>query len=156
MKYQDVITMKGAGILGATSHSLSLNAAYSLTKFKVEVDRINREWVDRNAVIAKECGIDDTDEFDKRRKVLQDKQKDNNINQAEAKELKEMNTKFERVMGMRNKLNDDDVTITCKPMAYADWHALKEENKNLQTNGFELLSLVEPQLEDILWKAPEE
>lgn len=156
MKNDDVITMINAGIMTATSHSLPLGSAYIVTKFKGEINRLFMAYNEKNQALLGECGIEDAQAFDKRRKELTDKKEGDKLNSAEKKELEKLNSQLDRLVGLRGELIYDDAHLNIKPMPYKDWYLFKEENKAIKIDNYELFELVEQKLEDILWKAPED
>lgn len=155
MKYSDVLMLISGGVLAMTSHELSINSAYIVTKFKRELTKLLEEWQEKNNSLIKEAGIEDGEAFDKRKDELTKKVKEGKLNNSEAKELEKLNSQMDRLNGLRAKLADDDVTVNVKPMPFEDWHTFKNENKELKLNGFETLELADSVLENILWIAPE-
>lgn len=163
IKFDDILTMGNVGLINATSHSLSVQGAYTLTRLKAEVNRLMKEYASRYNALPQEVEITDTEAFDARKKELASKEK---RNKTEQKELEDMNNKLVRLKALRETLLDDQVTINCKPMCYDDWHNLKQENRGLQVPYFdnqgkeigkcELFELIENISEGILWVAPAE
>lgn len=162
-KFQDIITVANVGLMKATSHTLSVQGAYTLTRLKAEVSRLTNEYNQRNELLPKEVGIEDTKAFDARQEELNKKEKKT---KEEQKEWEDNNEKISRLIGLRNTLRNDEVTINCRPMSYEDWFKLKQENKELMVSFFdnqgkeidkrELFDFIEILGEDVLWKAPEE
>lgn len=152
MKYNDVVTLGSNGVMGLTSHSLSINSAYTVTKFKREITKLFEEWVSKFNSLTGEAGIEDGEAFDKRRSELTTKMQGGTLSNSEAKELDDIKEKFKRLQALREKLSEESVELNITPMPYEDWHTFKTENKDLKTNGgTELLEMVEVCLEGILW-----
>lgn len=152
MTYNDVVMLGRNGVMGLSSHSLSINSAYTVTKFKREIMNLFEEWVSRFNSLAKEAGIEDGEVFDKRKSELIAKMQNGGLSQEETKELDEINGKIKRLEGLREKLAEEPVGIKTRPMPYEDWHTFKTENKDLKlSNGVELLEQAETCLENILW-----
>jgi hypothetical protein len=161
-KFDDIVTMYNVGLMKATSHTLSVQGAYTLTRLKSEVSRLFKEWQARYTALPGEVGIDDPAAFDARHKVLNEKKR----NKDEQKEWEEDNDKLVRLTGLRQALNNDDVEVNCKPMSYEDWYKLKAENKDIKVvitdnnnneiDSRELFDFVEILGEGILWMAPAE
>ena len=155
--------MANAGIMDATSHTLSAAGAYTLTKFKREVDNLGKEYNSKRDALTSEVGIKDGEAFDKRRDELTNKKKKT---PQETKELEQMDKTINRLVDLRNQLDNDEVTLDLKPMSYEDWHALKQENKELKLiyrnqKGEiiavkELFEVYELAFENILWIAPQD
>ena len=152
-KYDDVVTIARGGILRATSHTLGLGSAYTFTKFKSEVNRLYEEWQNKFNSLPKEVGIDDAKEFEKRYSELKGK---DNLSKDEKKELESINEKVNRLQGLQKELANDDAKFNIKPMPWKEWRALKEENREIKIDNFELLELIEIPAEGILWREPEE
>lgn len=156
MKYSDVIVFVKCDIKSAASHTLSVNGAYSLTRFKIEIDRLFSDYIKKSEAFANEAGIKDTAAFDARMNELKAKEQEKKLNKTEAAEYKDAKEKLAKAVAMRNKLENEDVDIVCRPMSYEDWHKFKEENQGMKWQGYELFVISEQLLENILWKAPEE
>jgi len=163
LRFDDIVTIADVGLGDVTSHSLSVEGAYVITRFKLEVKRLVNEYVSRYNALPKEVGIEDTKIFDKRKKELTEKTK---RSKEEEKEFGEINDKLVRLEALRDTLLSDEVEINVKPMPWSDWHNLKQENKEVMASIFnmegkeigkrELFELIEGSCENILWKAPEE
>ena len=145
MKYDDIITLWKGNIKTATSHSVSAKSAYQFTKFKCEIVKHFQDYQTKDGELIKTAGIDDAEAFDNRIKVLQGKERENSLNQAEKKEIKSMTDKLVRLQKMRDELYNEEVKIECSPMPYEDWHNLKNENRNLKIEGYEILDFIEQQ-----------
>lgn len=162
-KFKDIITMANVGLMKATSHTLSVQGAYTLTRLKSEVSRLTNDYQQRDNALPKEVGIEDAKAFDARQEELNKKGK---RTEEEEKEWEDNTEKLARLMGLRETLQNDEVTINCRPMSYEDWHHLKQENKELMVSFFdnqgkevdkrELFDFIEILGEGVLWKAPEE
>lgn len=161
MTNSDVITMLNCGILNLTAHSLEAAPAYKVTKFKNELRRISEAWNKTREGLAKEAEIDDLNVFYARLKELSEKDKKS---KEESKELDELKAKDKRFADLINAALREEVSHEIKTMPYDAWKALQDENKEIKAtinnNGvpttIELLVLLEPQLEEVLWKAPTE
>lgn len=156
MKYNEVTTLVNGGILGLSSHALSVSSAYAVTKFKREIQRLYDEWMGKYKILPAEAGIDNPEAFDKRRAALTEKLQESPMSIEETRELDGLNEKFGRLQGLRGELAEDVVTIKCTPLPYEDWYNLKNENKSLKIGNAELLELAETSLEGILWIPPSE
>jgi len=154
LKYNDIVAMYNNGIAGASSRSLNLASAYSLTKFKSEVSRLYKEWMDKFNALPAEVGIEDGEAFQKRFNELNAKADE--LNDKEKKELAEMREKMARLGGLQTELSNDDAYIKVKPMAWEQWNILKDSNRNIKAGNYELFELTEATLEGILWNMPEE
>lgn len=162
LKFDDVVTMANYGLFKATSHTLTSQGAYTLTKLKSEVERLAKEWMESYNKLPQEVGIEDTKVFDARQEELSKKKR----TKAEDKELEENNRKALRLRELRGNLNGDEVAINIKPMSWEDWHNLKQENKDIlvsirdvqgnEVDKKELFEFVELVGENVIWKAPEE
>ena len=157
MTNNDVVTMMNSGIMAISSRALPLNFAYEVTKFKGFIDKAYKAWDEAFQKLPAENEIPDGKAFDKRLNELREKEsKKEEMTQAEIKELADLDAKFDRLVAMRKKLNDEEVKVSSKPMPYETWIELKEANKGIKVGNAECLELVESKLEGILWKAPEE
>jgi len=161
LKFDDIVTLANVGLVKATSHTLSPMGAYTLTRFKAEVDRLAREYAERYNMLPKEVGIEDTEAFDARQKELKEKKK---RTADEEKEFGEMMDKLVKLQGMRNALSNDFAEINVRPMPWEEWFKLKQENKELTVSIYdengneidkrELFDFIELVGENILWVAP--
>lgn len=156
MKFNDVNALINGGALAASSSQLNINAAYAITKFKRALKHAFEEWKEKFDSYPAEVGIDDAQGFDARRAELTTKIKEGGLSNAEVKELDKMNEKYNRVIELRNKLGDDDVKIECEPLSWSEWFTFKENNKNIQMNGYATFEVMELTLEGVLWNAPAE
>ena len=156
LKNNDIVALYRNGIMGATSRSLRLDAAYTLTKFKGEVNRLYQEWMNKFNSLPKEAEIDDADAFQKRYTELNDKLAGGKLTAKEKTEHEAMAEKMKRLVGLQNELANDDVFIKVKPMSFEQWLILKDSNREIKINEYELFELVESSLENVIWKAPEE
>lgn len=170
LKNEDIYTIVAigdvditSGLKKVTSHTLSPQGAYTVSRFKSEVERLAKEYSAQYNLLPKEAGIEDTAAFDKRANELKDKK---NLNKNEQKELDEINSKKARLISLRKVIREQEVEVNCKPMTYDDWFKFKNENKAVTVDIFgdnreklgevELFELIEMQCEGVLWKAPEE
>ncbi|MBP5712408.1 MAG: hypothetical protein J6W77_05340 [Prevotella sp.] len=161
-RFDDIITLADVGVMKATSHTLSVQGAYTLTRFKAEVTRLTKEHQMRYGELLREVGIEDAAAFDAHHAELNAKKR----TKDEQKEWEDDNDKIARLAGMAKALNNDEVTINCRPMSFEDWFNLKQENKELFVHMYndkgeeidkrELFDFIEILGENILWKAPEE
>ena len=162
-RFEDIVILAQVGLSKATSHTLSAQGAYTLTRMKAEIDRLYNEWRERSQRLANEVGIEDPDAFDARQEELSKLKKKS---KEEQKEWDDNNNKLNRLTELRATLNKEEVVLNCKPMAYDDWHKLKNENKEMQVktidaagnvlDTLELFDFIEIRSEGVIWKAPEE
>ena len=157
MKKSDIVALVQGGVLNVTQHSVSVNHAYKVFKFKSTLRKLFEALVEQEQDLAKECLIMDGASFDARRSELAAKEKPT---KEEQKELEEMNDQYKRFAGLREELYKEEVLLAgVKTIPYEEWHKLQEENKEVQTafGKQDVLSgQVEDLLENVLWRAPEE
>lgn len=142
------------GLFLLTSHDLDAAHAYKVVQFKTRVKNAIEALTKTQESFVKEAGIDDPQAFDTRRAELNGKEK---RTKQEESELKDLNAKMERYNQLVVAQMNEEAAIEPKTMPYAQWKALQDENKGIKVEGgVELLTLCEAQLENILWKAPED
>lgn len=146
MKTIDIITLANAGILSITANDLDAAHAYKVLKFKKAVKKAFESIMESEREILKEAGIEDAVAFDKERKELIE-------SGSNHKRLEEMNKQLSRVLELRSNLYKEDVELDCKTIPFEQFHALQQENKDLERKP---LNAFEDLLEGVLWDAPEE
>lgn len=156
MKKQDVVILVSKGVTHATNHTLPVEHAYKVVKFKRELSLKLDAICEEEDAIRRDVGIKDPKEFDER---LGELRKKSSLTEAEAAELKDMEEKLARFKELRKVMLQGDVTLDVKKMPYDAWHALQCENANCEIDGekVDLFSgYAEDVLEGVLWEAPKE
>ena len=157
MKNLDVMNLLNGGILMVTSVCLDAETAYKVVKLKKALKAANVAIIEGEKNCQTEAGIPDAEAFDARRNELLHKEKRTKEEQAE---LVELEGKLKRYMELRQKLYEEEATITgFAPMPYPSFHELQKENASVNFNGRKINPLdayAEEVLEGILWVEPEE
>ena len=158
MKKSEILALVQCGVLNATQHSVSSTHAYKVFKLKSVVRKAFEAILEQEKELAKECGIENAEDFDRRRNELfRNKEK----TKEEINELEGMNEKFAKFAQMRNELyNEEESGInSIKTMPFEEWRKLQDENKDVETSFGKVdvfSGAVEELLFGVLWKAPEE
>lgn len=167
MKLKNLIiqALYNNGIANTTNHDVPVKDAYKAFKFKDAVVKAAEEIENKRSGIAKEAGIEDGGKFDKRRKELMTVA---NPTEEQAKELAEMNEKFDKFQCLWKELMDDETELEgIKLMSFESYHALAKENrqtrlqvptgdKKTATVFVDFYQMFMADLEGVIWKAPEE
>ena len=155
MKNKDIITLANCGVLSITAHDIPAAHAYKVLKFKKAVKAAMQAFQDSERAIFSDCGVTDTDGFNRRLNELRNKE----LTKEEKAELSGMEKTISEIHGLQGELKNEDVAIDVKAMPYDVWHDLQNENKAVNIFGktVDVLSGdVEEILEGILWVDPEE
>lgn len=153
MKKQTLIVLANAGIQSITNHTLDAAQAYKVVKFRKSFNAAIDAIAEDEKALLKEAGIEDAPSFNKE---LDELRKANRTPEQEDK-YKEMTEKVKRYNELHAEMLQEDVTLDCKALPYAEWHKLQNENKEFGPQKLDVLSgHVEEDLEGILWVAPEE
>lgn len=153
MKKQTLIVLANAGIQSITNHTLDAAQAYKVVKFRKAFNAAIDAIAEDEKALLKEAGIEDAQSFNKE---LEDLRKADRTPEQEEK-FKEMTEKVARYNELHAEMLQEEVTLDCKALPYAEWHKLQNENKEMGERKLDLLSgYVEDVLEGILWAAPEE
>ena len=156
MKRQDIILLTNLGIQAVTAHTLDAAHAYKVVKFRKAVQAALDAYNKDKEAILKDAGIEDGNAFDdelNKLRQISDRTADESLR------LKMMEDTLKRFAELHRALLDDEVTLDCKTMPYAEWHKLQVENKDKEINGrkMDILSgYVEDILEGVLWETPAE
>lgn len=156
MKKQDVIVLANLGVANATNHTLSVEHAYKVVKFRKALQSTLEAIGKDEEAIRKDAGIEDAQAFDKELAELRENKK---RTKEQQKKLDEMEAKLKRFVELRGEMFKEEVDLGCKALPYAEWHKLQNENKEVEINGrkVDLLSgYAEDLLEGVLWEAPKE
>lgn len=150
MKNLDIITLANLGIQGITNHSLNVEAAYKVYKFKKIFKEKYGELATALQDLLKEVGVYDAKAFDDRKAELLDKPE---RTEEEQEELKVAIATADKYLGLRAQLMQEDASFEgVKPLSWAEWKTLQDEN---HTGGKDLLvGLSEELLEGVLWEDP--
>ena len=152
----DIILLANLGVANITNHSLDPAHAYKVVKFRKAVKSAIEELSKDEDALRKDAGIEDAQAFDEELAKLRTIQ---NPDKAEKDRLAEMEAKLKRFVELRVALLDEEVSLDCKAMPYAEWHKLQNENKDRELNGRKediLSGYVEDILEGVLWETPAE
>lgn len=153
MKKQTIIMLANAGVQSITNHTLDASQAYKVVKFRKAFNAALDAISEDEKGLLKEAGIEDAPSFNKE---LDELRKANRTPEQEDK-YKEMTEKVARYNELHAEMLQEDVTLDCKALPYAEWHKLQNENKEIGERKLDLLSgWVEDMLEGILWTAPED
>lgn len=153
MKKQTLIVLANAGIQSITNHTLDAAQAYKVVKFRKSFNAAIDAIAEDEKALLKEAGIEDAPAFNKE---LEDLRKADRTHEQEEK-FKEMTEKVARYNELHAEMLQEEVTLDCKALPYAEWHKLQNENKEMGERKLDLLSgYVEDVLEGILWAAPKE
>ena len=156
MKKQDVVILVGIGATNATNHTLPVEHAYKVVKFKRELSAKLDAICGEEDAIRRDVGIKDPKEFDSR---IEELRKKKSPTEEEAAELKDMEEKLARFKELRRVMLQGDVTLDVKTMPYEAWHALQSENAKCDIDGQKVdifSGYAEDILEGVLWEAPKE
>lgn len=154
MKNFEIATLIENGVLSLTVHNLSTAHSYKIVKFKAMLKKAYEDFFETRNNLAKEAGIENPQEFDKRLEELRGKKE---LTSEEKKEFADMNLQLAKLNDMRKSLGEEDVTLEgVKSMPYDQWKVLQDENKEIKIGNVELMVLCEDALENVLWRAPEE
>lgn len=148
MKNADIVALVNGGIQNITSVTLPAAQAYKVYKFKRAIEAAYNAIVDSHKDILKQAGIEDLQEFQKRYKELSDIKERTESEQAEFESLVK---KDENAGKLVAELYEDTTELDVKAIPFEDWHNLQAENKDIK-----VLTYLEPQLEGLLWIAPQE
>ena len=148
MKNADIVALVNGGIQNITSVTLPAAQAYKVYKFKRAIEAAYNAIVDSHKDILKQAGIEDLQEFQKRYKELSDIKERNAEEQAELDSLTNKDVDAGKLIA---ELYKDTTELYVKSIPYDDWHNLQAENKDIK-----VLTYLEPQLEGLLWIAPQE
>ena len=157
MKNHQIIALVNNGALAITNYDLEPSHAYKAYKFKKALKAAFDAIGAKEQDLPKEVGIDDPQAFDNRFKELHEKEE---LSKEEREELKDMTEKYEKFIGLRNELLNDEVELEgVKRMPYDQWFILKAENREKSLGGKKVEVFpdwAEELLEGVLWEAPEE
>lgn len=152
MKKQTLIVLANAGIQSITNHTLDAAQAYKVVKFRKSFNAALDAIAEDEKALLKEAGIEDASAFNKE---LEDLRKADRTPEQE-KKYNEMTEKVKRYNELHAEMLQEEMTIDCKALPYAEWHKLQNENKEMGERKLDLLSgWVEDVLEGCLWTAPE-
>lgn len=147
MKKLEILSLRNAGILAISANNLDAAHAYKVLKFKRAVKAALDGIMESERAILEEVGIKDAEAFDKEREELR-------RSGENPERLEELDKQMERLVGLREVLYKEDVTLEgVKTLPYDQWHTLQAENKSQPHRP---LNVFEDLLEGILWAAPEE
>ena len=155
MKNKDIITLVNRGVLSITAHDIPAAHAYKVLKFKKAVKAAMLSFQDAERAIFSDCGVADTEGFNKRLNELRGRLQ----NEEEKTELAEMEKAIAEIQGLQKELKNEDVVLDVKTMPYDVWHELQNENKAVPFGELTrdvLSGEVEELLEGVLWEAPNE
>lgn len=153
MKKQTLIVLANAGIQSITNHTLDAAQAYKVVKFRKAFNAAIDAIAEDEKALLKEAGIEDAPSFNKE---LEDLRKADRTPEQEEK-YNEMTEKVKRYNELHAEMLQEEVTLDCKALPYAEWHKLQNENKEIGERKLDLLSgWVEDVLEGCLWTAPED
>lgn len=153
MKKQTIIMLADAGVQSITNHTLDASQAYKVVKFRKAFNAALDAISEDEKGLLKEAGIEDAPSFNKE---LDELRKANRTPEQEDK-YKEMTEKVKRYNELHAEMLQEDVTLDCKALPYAEWHKLQNENKEVGDKKIDLLAgWVEDVLEGCLWTAPED
>lgn len=148
MRNADIIRLTEGGIQNIATTTLPAAQAYKVYKFKRAVEKAANAIIEAHKDILKQAGIEDLKEFQKRYKELTDIKERTESEQAEFESLVK---KDENAGKLVEELYEDTTELDVKAIPYEDWHNLQAENKDIK-----VLTYLEPQLEGLLWIAPQE
>lgn len=148
MKKIEIISLAHAGVLAITNHDLSPEHAYKVVKFRKALNAAYEAIGKDEEAIRKDAGIEDPQTFDKELKELRE-------SKSNPERLEELEGQLKRFFELRAQMLNEDITLDCKALPYAEWHKLQNENKAAGADKRDLLSgWVEDVLEGCLWMAP--
>lgn len=150
--------------MDVTAHTIDAAHAYKVVKFKNILKNFMSDIDKMDEGFRKELNIDDA--FIARINILTDKD-EKDLTKKEKEELASLRETDIKYGKMRDSLLNEEVDMSeAKAMPYEEWKKLQDENKDKKLyyrnrqgqvlSERELLLVFEPELEGILWKAPEE
>lgn len=134
MKNNVIFNLVQGGVLTATAHTVSAQAAYALYKLKKNLTKAYEDLDEKRQELIKQADIQD----------LINKE---NLTDEEKERLLKAD-------GMVRELFDDETEVQVTPVSYDDWHKLQIENASDKKDIFNYDA--ESALENIFWKAPED
>lgn len=156
MKKSDAILLVNLGILNATNHTLSVEHAYKVVKFRKALNAALEDISKEEEALRKDAGIEDAEAFDGK---LAELRKAESPTKEQKKELEGLENQLRRFVDLRNEMLKQELPLDVKAMPYEEWRKLQAENKEKDFNGAkrDLFSgYAEDVLEGVLWTAPEE
>ena len=156
LKNNIIISLMNLGISATTEHDVPVRDAYKAYAFRHAIEKANKDLEDKRQGLVKSAGIEDGQKFDERMKELRKLEKENKLSDKEKKELAEMSGKLEKFQELYTELLNDESEIgDIKVMSYESYHALAKENRG-KDNKPDIFSIMQGELEGILWEAPKE
>lgn len=156
MKKAILPVLANAGVLSITNHDLDPAHAYKVVKFRKALSNALDALAKDEGSLRRDAGIEDANAFDKELRELRNAK---DRTETQVTRLNEMEAMLKRFIDLRAQMMDEDMTLDCKTLPYAEWHKLQCENKEKNINGKKtdvLSGYVEDILEGVLWVAPEE
>jgi predicted transcriptional regulator len=148
-----IISLVNLGISATTEHDVPIKDAYKAYAFRHAIEKANKDLEDKRQGLVKSAGIEDGQKFDERMKELRKK---GELTEEEKKELSEMTEKLNKFNELYKELLADETELEgVKVMAYESYHALAKENRGKEGKP-DIFSILQGELEGILWEAPKE
>lgn len=148
-----IISLMNLGISATTEHDVPVKDAYKAYAFRHAIEKANKDLDEKRQGLVKSAGIEDGQKFDERMKELNKKDK---LTEAEKKELTDMEGKLKKFNDLYNELLSDETELeSVKVMSYESYHALAKENRGKEGKP-DIFSILQGELEGILWEAPKE
>lgn len=160
-----ILALNNNGISNTTNHDVPVKDAYKAFKFRSAIEKAAKDLDEKRDGLVKEAGIEDAVKFDERKKELSSIA---SPTEEQAQELAGMNEKFDKFQELWKELMDDETEVEgVKLMSFESFHALAKENrqtrlqvpageKKTATVFVDFYQMFMGDLENILWKAPDE
>ena len=153
LKNSTIVTLQGLGIQGTTEHDVPVKDAYKAYAFRHAVGKAGKELDEKRQELVKAAGIENPEKFDARMKELRELK---SPTKEQGAELAGMKDKLDKFNALYKELLDDDTELEgVKVMPYESYHALAKENRGKEGKP-DIFSLMQGELEGILWEAPKE
>lgn len=156
LKNSIIVALIQNGLLRTTEHDVPVADAYKAFKFRSAVEKANREIDEKVRGLVKSAGIENGQAFDARLQELRSVEAPDEGQRANLADMEGRLAKFNDLYV--ELMNDETELDGVKVMPYESFHALANENRGIKIQGqdIDLLSAFAPQLEGVLWNAPED
>lgn len=166
-----ILALSTNGIANTTNHEVPAKDAYKAFKFKNGIAKATEEIEKKREGLVKEAGIEDAKKFEDRRRELEAVA---SPTEEQKQELADLNAQFDKFRELWDELLKDETDVEgVKTMSFESYHALSRENRQtrvqvasgekdsegnpkMTTVLFDLFQVFMGELENILWKAPDD
>lgn len=162
-----ILSLANNGLANTTNHDVAVKDAYKVFRFKDGIMKASNEIEEKRKAIVTEAGIEDASAFDDRRRELASLAEKTEEQKQELAKLDEQYTKYQDLL---KELLDDETEIpNLQLISFDSYHSLSSENrqtrvqvpsgegnKKMTTVYVDIFQQFMSELENILWKAPED